>query len=206
MSALTRMFSNPCIGAMRMMARRLIPQLSWRHHGIGVLQGYVVEDASPEVRIHIWSPKLIKPGMTKSGDVHDHRFSMTSHVLAGSIGHEEWLPTANENGGFMMTELTHARAAADTKFHGPIRSLPGRFDVTRNNMFVHSGFSYTFPSLRFHRSPVVGLAITCVEKHMQMVTPARLLHPVDCEPVMAFGHDMDETLCAELVNQAREML
>lgn len=78
---------------MRALVLKAIPFTIFRHHGIGVLQGYLAENAEPEVRIHIWSRRLLKPGMDVSGDVHDHRFDMVSHVLCGSIEHEEVTPS-----------------------------------------------------------------------------------------------------------------
>jgi len=84
--------------AMRAMALALFPQMQWRHHGIGVLQGYVAEDVEPEVRLHVWATELVKPGMAESGDIHDHRFDLLSHVLCGQVGHEEIIPYESEDG------------------------------------------------------------------------------------------------------------
>ena len=33
--------------------------LKWRHHGLGMLQA----EFSEELRMHIWHPKLVSPGM-----------------------------------------------------------------------------------------------------------------------------------------------
>lgn len=62
MSALTTIAANPSHLALRAAVRAAFPSLSWRHHGIGVLQAYLVEDADPEVRVHVWHPSLVKPG------------------------------------------------------------------------------------------------------------------------------------------------
>ena len=211
----TTIFKNFSIHSMRALTLSVIDRIEFRHHGIGVLQGYVRENCEPEIRIHIWSPKLLKPGMDVSGDCHDHRFDMVSHVLIGQVVHESWVPTETEDGDHEMMALTHARAAADTAYHGPTTPLPGRFTVARQEFVVRAGTSYTFPAKRFHRSPLtdpymVGvpseLAVTCVEKHFQRVEPARLLYPSSHPPVMAFGHTPDPELVRSIIAEAKEKL
>lgn len=55
--------------------------LVWRHHGLGMLQA----ELSEELRIHIWHPRLVSPGMVWPRCVHDHRFDITSAVVIGEI-------------------------------------------------------------------------------------------------------------------------
>lgn len=204
MSALTKVEDCKAIHALRALVRTLLPSLSWRHHGIGALQAYVTEGAGVETRVHIWDPRLIKPGMAESGSIHDHRFDMVSHVLVGAVGHEEWFTYPDAYGDHATLTVTHARAAAGTKFHGPISHDPTgqRYRASCNPIFIPAGHTYRFPALSFHRSPVPAFAVTVVEKHNQRGVPARVLHPIDRPPVMAFGHEMDAALAAELVQQA----
>lgn len=210
MSELTKIWRNESAAAMRAMALTAMPHLKWRHHGIGVLQAYLSEDSEPEVRMHVWSRLLLKPGMEISGDAHDHRFHMVSHVLIGSIAHEELIPVADQDGDHGMLALTHARAAADNKFHGPIRELDGRYRVHRNLMRIAAGQSYSFQPGQFHRSRLLGSAgdvvVTVVDKHAQQDLPARILYPLAQPPVMAFGHDMDEALVDTVLARARSAL
>lgn len=202
MSALTKVSRLAGLASLRAMARAVLPSLSWRHHGIGALQGYVSEGNDVEVRIHIWSPRLVKPGMEASGAIHDHRFDMVSHVLAGGVGHEEWFASPDVDGAYETLALTHARAAADSKFHGPVTPTGERFAASCNPMFIPEGYSYSYPAGCFHRSTVPTFAVTCVEKHGQRAIPARVLHPASIPPVMAFGHDLDAALLVELIKQA----
>lgn len=189
------------------MALALFPLMSWRHHGIGLLQGYVVEDAKPEVRLHVWAPELLKPGMDVSGDIHDHRFDLVSHVLAGAVGHEEILPEEADDGEWSMLKLTHARAAKEQSYHGPTELLQGRFHVRRSSFVIESGYTYRFPAARFHRSPLLArIAVTCVEKHNQTSASARMLYPTALPPVMAFGHEMDWAVVGPVLQRAREAL
>ncbi len=195
---------------MRAMALRALDGITWRHHGIGVLQGYLDEGTGIETRLHIWSRRLLKPGMEISGDAHDHRFDMVSHVLCGTIAHEELSPYESSTGDHRMMALTHARAAADNKFHGPTSDLNGSFRVLRHTIRIKAGQTYTFPAQHFHRSPLLGglddVAVTVIEKHRQQDMPARVLYPAAHPPVMAFGHDMDADLIASVLALARAAL
>jgi hypothetical protein len=193
--------------AMKAMALALFPSMSWRHHGIGVLQGYVTENVEPEVRLHVWAPELVKPGMDVSGDIHDHRFDLVSHVLVGSVAHEEIYADEDADGAWKMMALTHARAAKENGYHGPTADLAGRFRVSRAAFVIPAGSTYRFPRERFHRSPVLpGVAVSCIEKHNQSDAAARLLYPAKSPPVMAFGHEMDWAVIGPVLQRARELL
>lgn len=211
MTTMTMIYPNPALHAMRELVLSVIDRVEFRHHGIGVLQGYVREHCDPEIRIHVWSRKLLKPGMDLSGDVHDHRFDMLSHVLHGSIEHEEFQWFYDGNGSWRMMELTHARAAADTDYHGPTTPLTGRVTIQRQRHTIDEGRSYRFPAQTFHRSPLDRMrlddvAVTCVEKHRQQDAKARLLYPADREPVMAFGHKPDLVAIQSVLAAAKDRL
>lgn len=206
-TASTTVQKNPGNDAMKALALALFPSMEWRHHGIGVLQEYVIENSIPEVRLHVWAPELMKPGIHRAGDIHDHRFDLVSHVLCGDVGHEVIDPEPAEQGGWEMLSLTHARAAKENAYHGPTSPLPGRFAVRRTMFVIKAGHTYSFPQKRFHRSPVLpGVAVTCVEKHSQTDSPARILYPASEPPVMAFGHEMDWAVIGPVLQRARELL
>lgn len=200
------LWANRNVEAMRGMALALLPVLTWRHHGIGVLQGYLREGGRPEIRMHVWSPRLVKEGISGNGDVHDHRFAMVSHVLCGHISHEEWDAHPHADGDHEMLELTHARAAASTNFHGPTKALPDRYLVRTSKVKIPSGFSYHFAAHRFHRSILAmgedEVAVTVVEKWDETNRPARLLYPVGTTPVMAFGHEISQELVRHVLRLA----
>ncbi len=206
MSTLTKVKRCWALPALRALVSSVLPSLSWRHHGIGVLQAYLAEDTDPEVRIHIWDPRLIKPGIAESGSIHDHRFDMVSHVLCGVVGHEEHFATFDPDGDHRILTVTHARAAVATKYHGPVASEDGCYRVTVNRLLISEGSTYSFPAGVFHRSLVPGFAVTVVEKHCQRLVPARVLYPVALKPVMAFGHDADAELTAAIVARAADVL
>lgn len=208
----TETFRNPALLAMRALVSSVLDRIEFRHHGIGVLQGYVREHTEPEIRVHIWSRRLLKPGMDVSGDIHDHRFDMVSHVLCGEVLHEEILETSDPIGTHAMMALTHARAAAGTDYHGPTTQLEGRYSIEKHFFRIQGGSSYCFPAGVFHHSPLPlssdedAVSVTVVEKHNQGDFAARILYPATHEPVMAFGHKPDKELIREIVSIAARRL
>lgn len=181
--------------------------LKWRHHGIGVLQAYLREGDGVEHRLHIWSRSLIKPGIDVSGDAHDHRFDMVSHVLSGSVANVEWDVAASPRGTWTTMTLVHARAAgAEKKFHAPMQPTGKRYTRKLNVFLVYEGQLYRFPARTFHQTLASEFAITWVEKHNQTTEPACIVHPIDIPAVPAFGHDVDQAHVDHLVQLAAEVL
>lgn len=181
--------------------------LEWRHHGIGVLQAYLVEGEDVEHRLHIWSRSLLKSGIEESGDAHDHRFDMKSHVLFGVVFHERWRLDESSFGTWTTMTLVHARAAgAEQKWHAPMAPTGKRYSCYSNTIQIRAGEYYTFPAQQFHRSPVGEFAVTWVEKHNQTDAPARICHPIDIPAVPAFGHDINQDQLAHLTKLAVAVL
>lgn len=183
--------------------------LNWRRHTFGCLQAYLVEDDDPEVRIHIWHPALVKVDpLNDGGRIHDHRFELSSTVLAGSVGHEEvdaWpvdrfiLQTDPKQ---LYTEWTvqHARAGS-----APLTQTGRVMRTSHRASVIQAGSTYSFPALQFHRSFVPEPAVTLVSKIGQRPERARLLFPVGYEPSFGVGPVDDDTL-RDYLNVARSLL
>lgn len=97
------------------------PYLRWRHAGFGALQAYIREGDQRELRVHLWHPSLVKPGIKESGLCHDHRFFLRSNVLVGSILQTEFEVWEDIEGDWETYAVTHARKAEELtgKFHMP---------------------------------------------------------------------------------------
>jgi hypothetical protein len=90
-----------------------------------------------------------------------------------------------------------------------VATLEGRYTVKPERWVIYEGFSYSFPALKFHHSPLPltdVVSVTCVEKHNQRPAPGRVIYPLKYEPVMAFGHDQNPALIRAIVEEAREAL
>jgi hypothetical protein len=193
------------IRTLRMLVLSQWDRLQWRHHGIGVLQAYLFEDCDPEVRLHVWHPRLTREGIMESGDCHDHRFNLRSTVLAGQIN-ETFFGTEvpDPNGAWQLWQVQNARAAGHNKQCG-IEPLPGRYSFDVRQFHYIAGVTYAHPRGTFHRTWVEDLAITlCLlgDKRGQ----ARLLTPYGKEPVHAFGEPAPEALQNMVLAQAHNEL
>lgn len=182
----------------RALVAALIPHLEWRHHGIGCLQAYVREDAEPEVRVHIWHPALVRPGIRESGDIHDHRFDLESTVLVGHLVEETYFEEERFDREHCPEDMVlcdiwdvqNARAAgAAAGFDGTcvraresVRMYLRGLNHWRADQFSH----YKLPRGVFHKTVADELTITiCTlrEKRGQ----ARILTPAGVPPVHAFS-------------------
>lgn len=185
------------IDGMRALVLALFPTLTWRHHGIGVLQAYVAEGREPEVRVHVWHPRLVREGIVGQGDAHDHRFDLESTVIVGKLFEDLYSPDPENARRFDVWHVENARSAgADRGFDGDCHPIESDVGMTLTMRVHPTGANYALGRSRFHRTWVDALAITvCTmrEKRGQ----ARLLVPARTEPVHAFGaHDQERAAAA----------
>jgi len=192
------------LSAQRALIAQLIPHLKWRHHGIGALQAYVLEKGEPEMRIHIWHPRLVMPGKLS---MHDHRFDMTSDVLLGEIDHVEMILTPDESGTYQKWAIMNARRAEEGKQINEALTLqPGRFNSRDVAYTIKAGESYHFPRRCFHRSAIRGLAVTLVTKWRQEDRYAYVLSPFGVDPVYGFDFDKTRVDTGSVLEEARTAL
>ncbi len=209
----TKIEQSKDVGLLRALAVTQIesmPAGAWRHHGIGVLQGYVNEGNGVERRIHIWDPSLVLPGMSESGSIHDHRFDMTSHVLLGAIVHQDFESWPSEHGPFEEYALVNAREAMRRvgRFHADPAPTGQRFAINGMSTIIHAGERYTFAKHRFHSTIPIGRGVSIVEKRNQSGS-ARILGRVGTPIRHAFGNAenvTDETAIASIVGSTLQQL
>lgn len=178
--------------ALRMLLAYRLPSLQWRWHGIGALQAYLHESIARELRVHIWSPTLVLPGMAESGNAHDHRFALRSTVLVGSLRHTEWGLTPDPVGDHELYDFVHARLHTEQN-RLAMRRTGERCRVEKRGMTLNEGWRYTFARGAFHSSePLSDIVVTLVEKVDQRDVSARVVAPVGIPPVPAFSGRLEE--------------
>lgn len=166
----------------------LLPNLDWRENGLGVLQAYLLEGETREIRVHVWSPLLERPGIRGNGNIHDHRFDMISRVLVGAVHHGHIMTEPGSR--WQMCEVVHARKAHAEKgsFDCEVIPVPGLFEAYGYAKPIPAGMVYTFGRGHFHESYANELAVTIVEKRDQRSDiPARILWPAGQVLTHAFG-------------------
>lgn len=177
--------------------------LEWRHHGTGMLQAYLQGEFA-DVRVHVWHPRLVLPGMVTSGAMHNHRFGFKSTVLAGSIAHSFLRTRESAAGAHQLFSIANASKGRDCDL------LPGaRVTLTMEPDEVFGeNRSYYIGKWAFHWArPHHGLAVTWVQiADKEMDKTASLVCPYGTTPVHAFTHQRDVELEAQLLRGAVRFL
>lgn len=186
----------------------LWPTLQWRHTGIGALQAYIKEGDTDELRLHIWSPSLVKHGIEDSGLCHDHRFNLRSTILVGAMTQTEFEIKENDYGTYEIYTVTHAKEAMkqEGSFHKDPVKTNQHYNRSGTNFFIPEGHGYTFKKFAFHESRASELTITLLEKTEQENTRARILKPVGIPLIHAFTETQTYEQFKPILAQAREAL
>jgi len=200
-------------------------ELKWRHHGIGLLQAYVVEGSHPsdtETRLHVWHPSLRLEGMDDSGLMHDHRFVLESSVLLGAMldteirlheeFHHEYDAREERPDIFQIWRIENARAKESSGQGWVKLESEARYSLERAKHVYSQGATYHYKARAFHRSDVDELTVTLCVKRNQSSEPARLLAKAGATPRHAFEddpnryHDADNPACRALLLEASDRL
>jgi len=191
--------------------------LKWRRHGIGLLQAYLCEGEN-ETRVHVWDERLVRSGIRDHGDIHDHRFSFVSTVLAGELTNQLAKVAENPTGRYQVHQVLHARENPEGKFvskpmecvPGPLRASAKFVDIDFVSHRIRRGEDYCMYRGEFHRT-VAHRAVTLVTKCDQIEAGARIMALRDAPPVQAFDpEDVDDLGLAktmqDVLTEARELL
>ncbi len=176
------------------------PRLAWRHNGVGLLQAYLDDDT----RVHVWHLKLLVPGMTNSGAMHDHRFDLHSTVLAGTLVNSMLEVEPDELGLFHVFDIganSHEADAAMTRI--------GRVTVRLLSTDVlFEGDHYEVAAGAYHWArPTDELAITVAHiRNKDRERPVHILCPEDVVPIHAFRSPALRHVVDGLLDDARKLL
>lgn len=194
------------LSALRLSAANLIPVLKWRRHGIGALQAYIYnghKDFDLELRLHVWSPRLMVAGIEASGNAHNHRFTLCSTVLHGELRHTELVLQPDPEGDHETWDFVHARLQTPED-KSTMRRTGNRFRITERKVFdFAAGQAYEFKRGAYHTStPLTDVVVTLVTKTDQVDEKACVIAPVSTPPVPAFGEDPDPELVETVLRDA----
>lgn len=184
---------------------KLLPHLTFRHHGIGLLQAYIAEGEREECRLHVWHSRLVVPGKMESGGSHNHRFDLTSSVLVGAIHHTFLRPVSDAEGAYRMATVNPARSVLGGGKGAELSALPGSFSLEHADHVIPAGSRYAFPKRAFHRAFARGPTITLVHKSAQEPDPATVILHKDAVPMFAVSSP-DPDLQMAVVRSATEAL
>ncbi len=195
--------------SLRSFVNDAINHLQWRHSGLGMHQAYILEGSDQELRVHVWHLSLKIDGIDAAGLGHDHRFDMTSWVLAGQLTHVEIEASSDPAGGWKMYEVVNARKALQETGSraGEFRLIDGVVGLKRNAISISAGNSYFFPKGSFHETHLdSALAITVALKTNQNDKRARILCRLEREPLNAFGTSVSKSQRQLVLAEAEAVL
>ena len=177
----------------------------WRHHGTGMLQAYSRDGSgNTDIRIHVWHPCLLLPGMSVSGAMHNHRFGFKSRVVVGSILHTNLQVAEDTGGAHQLFNIENASAGRDCDI---VAGKRVQLSMGRDSLFGE-GDSYDIKKWDFHWArPSHDVAVTFVDIHDKDITKsATLVAPYGTTPVHAFTHKRQPELEALVLTLAWERL
>lgn len=194
------------------------PSPAWRWHGLGMLQ----RELSESTRIHVWHPLLVKvpAGFRR---VHDHRFDLTSLVLAGEFIDRHYDVQFVDKPGdanTWMWSIIHAkiqRGASDKASTQPtapgddpdVESIGRVFAKVSGEHRRLAGEVYQIERGAFHETQPMTLAITLVSREkFHRDRQARVLGETAHSAIAGQHHSiqMDESIVASVLKKARAII
>lgn len=161
---------------------------NWCHVGQGRLRAYLIDD----VCIHIRHPDLQEPDVLQNGLYHDHRFTLRSHVILGTIRHTDCSvhPCPDDP---VFVKLVEAG-----------KTLKGNYGMIMADHYIRDA-TYTCPKFRYHRAVSADpITVTIVIKSDVETVSSRLINQFQQGPLINPSkgtvtarqrqHVLDETL------------
>ena len=189
----------------------------WRHHGLGMLQ----TEFNDALRVHVWHPDLVAPGMLWPRCVHDHRFRLDSAVVIGTVYD---VPCALSEEAFIPGwERVHVYEIEHAKEQDRMVTKEGCSTATQarliakgslqaaNEIAYVAGETYTIERRAFHTTRVRGLAVTAVHRAHFDRRVARVLATPGADVLAVSGIVRDATperyaLIARVLDEAANAL
>lgn len=120
-----------------------VAERSYRH-GNGFLK-VVLLDQGFKLRLHLWLP-----GASCEENIHDHRWSIASTILAGSLHSEIWADATNDEAFDLEASEYRYQAAADGQPARAIALHSSPLNLVRRSV-CPAGSHYSLPPATLHR-------------------------------------------------------
>lgn len=158
------------------------PELQFRVHG----NGFIQIDLAPDTRLHFWSDLI--PRQKVDTQIHDHRFSFKSYVLAGELVQTAYNIRANSATGRFQVYEAVPQSGENTE----LVAVEGfRCDVRAKypSGLLVAGESYVFDALEFHRTDYLTPSVTLMVKTRITDHRPRVLCRVEQTPDNEFSRE-----------------
>lgn len=179
-------------------------KMKWRHHKFGMLQS----ELSETLRVHVWHRKLrqIEPGNPRG--VHDHRFSLTSAVVAGEL-HDQYCRVSiygKVEGGDVYTAWAIKHAKVQTNTEADYTKLGIATLIRTDPKKYVAGDVYLICRRAWHTTIVETCAVTLIWRHEFDDQPARVLTAIDAVLDTGIVKDPDPELMADVLADATTLV
>lgn len=155
--------------------------------GLGFIQLKLTDDT----RMHFWHPDF--EGNTPEEELHDHRYRFTSHILVGSMRHEEWEFRTDELGDHEMVQVS-CKPGVDS----PAVPLARGFVELGSVYNMVAGSHYTYSDAGFHRI-FTKRCVTFLERGPVTKEYARVIKEISAPSVCPFACKVEESKLWELI-------
>jgi len=186
----------------------MLAGIEWRHHGLGMLQGYI----NPELRAHIFAPWLVHPTRKVDGRIHNHRYNIHSSVLTGGLVDRTYrIARAGDGSGNHFTTAMgrYVFGAASESGQDDIQKVETVRTWSERQRHINPGDTYFIPKWEYHESlpyyGPFGVVVTLVYRsEIERDKFASVLaHDRPCPGMVK---DMDPELVERSVKAARSAL
>lgn len=142
--------------------------------------GFIQLDLGKDMRLHVWPHDERVSGQRVRTSIHDHIFSMRSHVLIGQMVNKEFRFEPAETGDHQIYRAVY-RAAADS-----VLEPTGIYGMValHSEQPVHVGEYYSFAAFEFHDTVTHGFTATLMKKE-------RVFHGLQPRALCPRGQDPD---------------
>lgn len=147
--------------------------------------GFIQLKLDETYRLHVWHPDL--QGHIPAEELHDHRYSFHSTILAGRLEHRVFAVEMDPDGDHEMSEAS----CAPRKTSAAPVSL-GRCRIRETESYrLAAGSSYYLDMDRFHIG-AASAAATLLRRGQKLKETARVVRPLETTPACPFAETRSE--------------
>ncbi len=157
--------------------------------GLGFIQVKVDENH----RFHFWHPELTADVAPE--DIHDHRYSFTSHILRGSMIHETFSMEYS-----MFADMERAYVSCDHENPGQVGEKLRCVVKPTGTYLLKAGSHYHLPQGQFHRVKA-DVCVTHVIRQPAAVQHARVIRPANQPHICPFAETIPEERLWKLMDE-----
>jgi len=158
--------------------------------------GFIQLKLNHKQRMHFWHPEYQK--FTPEEEVHNHRYSFCSRIIAGEMIHETWNYVPDEGAGSGTAECIEVSCKPGQPAN-PIPISTGTMTMS-GRYTMPAGSKYFFPATGFHRT-ITKRAVTLLCRGEIESENALVIRPIGTPTICPFSIQKSESECWEIIRE-----